>query len=180
MKPFLRFRRGQAGFSPTGEAGFSLVEMLAAAVILGIGVLGLALLQTYTFAAKHGNDSLTTGVQVAQAVLDQAEMVGRNSIMCSQSSIAPPAVTTTWFGANPLTLYYNYSGQKVTANPYFTAKVTSVLTTGGANGVVTPVAKFGGIGLVTVTVTWTEALSAKNAAVTRNVTLNRRINYATS
>ena len=100
------------------QAGFSMVEMLMAAVILAIGILGLAMLQTYTFAAQRGNGSLGNAVQVAQQVLDQAEMVGRNSIMCSQSGMTQPAITATYFGGTQVKTYYNYSGQPVTTPPW--------------------------------------------------------------
>ena len=113
-------------------------------------------------------------------MLMAAVMVGRNSIMCSQSGMTQPAITATYFGGTQVKTYYNYSGQPVTTGPFFTAILTAQTAAGSAPGVVAPVTKFGGIALMKVVVTWTEGFSAGNAAVTRNVTLNRRINYATS
>ena len=166
--------------APPRQQGFSMVELLMAAVILAIGILGLAMLQTYTFAAQHGNSSLSTAIQVAQQVLDQAEMVGRNSVICSQSGTAQPTLTTTYSGATQVKAYFNYSGQPVTTGPYYTAVLTANTAASSAPGVVVPVSKFGGIALMQVVVTWTEGFGPGNKAVTRNVTLNRRINYATS
>jgi prepilin-type N-terminal cleavage/methylation domain-containing protein len=76
-KALIRERKHSSG--RTGEAGFSMIEMLMTAFILAIGLLGLCMLQTMSLRASRGGTSLTTAVHVADAVMEQVEQEGRIS-----------------------------------------------------------------------------------------------------
>ena len=51
----------------SGQAGFSMIEMLMTAFVLAIGLLGLCMLQAMSLRASRGSRSLETAVQVALA-----------------------------------------------------------------------------------------------------------------
>ncbi|MBP1628586.1 MAG: hypothetical protein H6Q00_3061 [Holophagaceae bacterium] len=60
-----------------GEAGFSLVEMLMAAFIMAIGLLGLTMLQVMSIRGAQGGKSLSIAVGLAEQVMDKVEVEGR-------------------------------------------------------------------------------------------------------
>jgi hypothetical protein len=162
-----------------------MVEMLMAAFILAIGILGLAVLQTFSLRGQTASVNQAVAVQVANRVLDQAEMLGRNSINCARAGIAPPAPPVNYFDPGiPVVLRFGNTGQQVppaAAPVVFTATSSAVTAAGpGAPGVVAPVPRLGGIALLTVVVTWAEAAKAGNSFLNRTVTLQRQVNYATS
>ena len=159
-----------------------MVEMLLAAFILAIGILGLAMLQTYAFHSQAGSTAVATAVQISGQILDQADMAGRNSVLCSQTSIALPAMNPAWFGGANIVTTYNYSGLAVPPNPgpaFFTATTLATITPTLTNGVVTPIQYLGGMANVATTVSWTDGTNQAGAGIARTVTLTRRINYAT-
>jgi Tfp pilus assembly protein PilV len=149
-----------------------MIEMLVAAFILAVGTLGLAMLQTMALRSNAGTGSRNSAVLVASRVLDQAEAVGRNSVLCARSGNTPPTLSPTYFGA-AFTQYYQFDGTYTATSGYYTVTVTPT-------DVVTPVAGVGGIKLLTVLVSWTEALDKSGTAIPRTMTLSRRISYATS
>ncbi|MEI6593017.1 MAG: prepilin-type N-terminal cleavage/methylation domain-containing protein [Holophagaceae bacterium] len=61
------------------QAGFSMVEMLMAAFIMAVGILGLSALQVMALKATRGSRSLSTAILVAEQILDRAELEGRLS-----------------------------------------------------------------------------------------------------
>lgn len=78
------------------EAGFSMVEMLMAAFILAIGVLGLATLQAMSLKAARGGHSLTNAVAVSNQIMDQIEYEGRLSwLNITDTTNGPPVPITT-------------------------------------------------------------------------------------
>ena len=61
------------------EGGFTVIEVLVSALILGIGILGLTLLLVMTVRSATGARALNTGVLVAESLLDRIELEGRLS-----------------------------------------------------------------------------------------------------
>jgi prepilin-type N-terminal cleavage/methylation domain-containing protein len=61
------------------QSGFSLVEMLAAAFIMAIGILGILTLQMMAIRATKGTSNMSTAARIAEQIIDQAEMEGRLS-----------------------------------------------------------------------------------------------------
>jgi prepilin-type N-terminal cleavage/methylation domain-containing protein len=87
------------------QAGFSMVEMLMAAFILAVGILGISMLQTMSLKATRGSKSLTNAVQIADRVMDQIESEGRLSwLNLTATSFGPP-------GALPALLYIGRNTQ---------------------------------------------------------------------
>lgn len=72
----------------SGAAGFSLLEVLIALVILAVGLLGLALLQTMNLRYTKGADQRTQAVNLAGELLD---MMRANSSEVAAYAIAAGA-----------------------------------------------------------------------------------------
>jgi type IV pilus modification protein PilV len=172
---------------PFGERGFSMVEMLLAAFIMAFGLLGLALLQTMSLRSVSGSSFKTTAILVAERVLDQAEALGRNSLLCSRSgsTVTNPATTNgSYFSTTAPAQYFRIDGTTdatvTAANGFFTLTVPATLNGTATNlDVVAPVTGVGGVRLITVQVSWNEGTNS-GGTFSRNVTISRRIPYATS
>jgi Tfp pilus assembly protein PilV len=155
-----------------------MIEMLVAAFVMAIGILGLAMLQTYAIRTQAGSRAVDQAVLIGKRILEQAELTGRYSLYASRKSVAPVTPSPDYFGANTFTLYYSPAGLPTDGSGFFTAVVTP--TTAAGNGIVAPVQGLGGIGMVSVTVSWQEAIAGANQTTTRQITLSRRITYANS
>jgi len=164
------------------QAGFSMVEMLMTAFVLAIGLLGLAMLQAMSLRASRGSRSMATAVQVAEGIMDSIEMEGRLSWLNATTSPytgpslanLPTLMYVTIPAGQPLTQHYNLMGDTpnptstdpAQSNPFFTATITQVPD---------PAAVAGGLSDFTVVVSFADTVGATQAAVTRKVTLIRRI-----
>lgn len=60
----------------SAQAGFSLVELLVAVLILAVGLLGLAELQVSTMKANAQSDSITVANHLAQKVIEEISAAG--------------------------------------------------------------------------------------------------------
>nr|WP_320131591.1 prepilin-type N-terminal cleavage/methylation domain-containing protein [uncultured Holophaga sp.] len=170
------------------QAGFSMVELLMAAFVMAIGILGLTMLQAMSVRAGAGSKSLTTALMVAEQVMDQIESNGRNSLLFvqSQPSSTPPTWMTSSFTTASVSppavpsLTYNHAGRlntgdPIDANPYFSVYIQPD-TDASHSGIITPAPGLGGVANVQIVVQWVEDA----AAGPRQVLLSRRIAYATS
>jgi prepilin-type N-terminal cleavage/methylation domain-containing protein len=61
------------------QSGFSLIEMLVAATILAVGILGLAMLQAMALRASRGSSNMVMAARLADHIMDSAELEGRLS-----------------------------------------------------------------------------------------------------
>jgi prepilin-type N-terminal cleavage/methylation domain-containing protein len=59
------------------QKGFSMLELLLAAFILAVGILGLAMLQAMSLRASRGSSDFGTAVRIAERVMEQVELEGR-------------------------------------------------------------------------------------------------------
>lgn len=167
---------------PGRQSGFSMIEMLMAAFILAIGILGLSMLQVMSMRASRGSRSLSTAVQVAEQMLDQVESEGRlswlNIIDTIQGSPAPLPPLQYVNQAGPVVRTFTIKGRTpdVAATdpadnlPFFTATLTrsaAAVATGPAQS----------IHDFSVNVTFADTVQAGNSAtvIQRNVVLRRRI-----
>lgn len=178
-KALIRERKHSSG--RTGEAGFSMIEMLMTAFVLSIGLLGLCMLQTMSLRAAHGGTSLTTAVHVADAVMEQVELEGRMSwLNISTASGTPGALPNLKYVSLPVggtvTQSYNLHGdvtQATSTDPSVSSQLFQVTTTrlddAGA------VAGAGQISDFLVQVQFAESTSSTNAPVQRTVMVTRRI-----
>lgn len=176
--------RGTMHSQDRRQSGFSMLEMLMAAFILAIGILGLSTLQVMSLRASRGSRSLSTAVQVAEAMLDQVEMEGRLSslnVTGTPSSAPPPLPGSLQYinQAGPVIRTFTIKGRTpdggapdpVDQNPFFTATVlrsaAAIANTVGGQA----------IHDFTVTVTFGETVQAgsTSSVIQRNVVLSRRV-----
>ena len=176
MKPLAQ--RPRAG----SQAGFSMVEMLMAALILSIGILGVSLMQVMALKAARGSQSLITAAAVGERVLDQVEMEGRLTWLNTTNSDNLTHTLPTglqYLAANetyPYTQTFNIKGLTPVStstdprdvNPFFTVKTSVGAATTAAGGV-------GATSLVTVVVTFQDAVKGTNTPIVRSLTLNRTV-----
>jgi Tfp pilus assembly protein PilV len=154
-----------------------MVEMLMAAFILAVGILGLTMLQSLSIKSATGSRGLSSAVLLAERVMDQLEANGRNSRLYAQNFTVP--TTAAAFTAPVAPATFNFYGRPAVGDPidptpYFTVNVVA----NPWNGVIAPApdASFGGVAVMTVTVVWNEDA----AAPARQVVLSRRVAYATA
>jgi Tfp pilus assembly protein PilV len=86
-----------------------MVEMLMSALILAVGLLGLAMLQTMSVRVAAGTHNMEMAIQLAEKVMDQVELEGRQTYLNAHFTDPP--------GALPVTLTYL---NQATVNQYFT------------------------------------------------------------
>ena len=162
------------------QRGFSLVEMLMTAFILAVGVMGLTLLQVMSLKAARGGKSLSTAVQVGEAVMDRIEMEGRLTwlnVTDSQYKVTSALPNLAFVDKTTLVtpLTFNLKGQvpdtasldPAESTPFYSVNMrrvpVSALTTGAISD-------------FTVTVTFADAINpTTNTPLTRTVTLTRRV-----
>jgi hypothetical protein len=154
--------------------------MLLTAFILAVGIMGLTLLQVMSLKGAQGSRSLSTAVQVGEAVMDRVEMEGRLTWLNQTNSQynAPSALTTLQFvNQGPLAapLTFNIKGQTPDPNstdpavktPYFSVNVAQADVANAGTGKITD---------VTVTVTFSDVANpTTNLPITRTVTFTRRV-----
>ena len=166
----------------SGAAGFSMIEMLMAAFILAIGILGLTLLQSMSLRSAGGSKNVTVAVRLAEQVMDQVEQEGR--LTYNNASVSSGYVTTTaltglqYINQANVDQYFNYlpntdpsTGNVVqvaaTSTPLFHLNMAQTVAAGV------------GLSDVTVTVTFTDGINkVTNAPIVRTSTITRRILHA--
>ena len=161
------------------QQGFSLVEMLMTAFILAVGIMGLTMLQVMALKATRGGKSLSTAVQVGEAVMDQIEMEGRLSwLNLSAGQLTTPATLNNLIFVDQGTiaaLHFNVKGEvpdststdPTISNPYFTVNVTKADVAAVGTGKITD---------FNVQVTFSDTTNATtNAPIVRTVLLTRRV-----
>jgi prepilin-type N-terminal cleavage/methylation domain-containing protein len=174
------------------QAGFSMVEMLMAAFILAIGVLGLSMLQSMSLKATRGSKSLTNAVQIADRIMDQIESEGRLSwLNLTATNFGPPgALPTLTFVNHGSTQYLGYNEIYSATTNLTTVAPTTAAPVGGkptlsptvryvatiVEGTTTTVAN--GTGSTTsyqVTVEFADDVNTAGARTVRSVNISRSI-----
>ena len=170
--------------SSAAQAGFSMVEMLMAAFIMAVGILGLSALQVMALKATRGSRSLSTAILVAEQVLDRAEMEGRLSwLNLTDRNATSPSLGDlsglryiTQVSGTPLVDSFNSQGRPVVAassdplesETRYTASTTRIAATTAATG---QLSEF------TVQVTFQDEVNSSGAAVQRTVRLTRVVTH---
>ena len=163
------------------QAGFSMLELLMAAFILAVGILGLSMLQLMSMRSSRGSRSVNTAVQVAEQVLDMIESEGRVSYLNTSDTEwdPPPALPPMQYvnQAAPVVRTYTIRGRAPNPSatdpadvlPFFTATITRSAAV--ATGATQSIHDF------TVQVTFDDTVQAGATATTvqREVVLRRRI-----
>jgi len=172
------------------QDGFSMVEMLMAAFVLAIGLLGLASLQVMSMKATRGGKSLNSAVQVAERVMDQIEMEGRLSwLNVTDSAYATPTAldTLSYIGKNyskvgetedysgKLYLVFDDQGKALSDTPTaggekptgrYVATITATAPVAGSTGRISD---------FTVTIEFADQVDKSKQPIQRTVSLTRRI-----
>lgn len=81
-------------YPKASEAGFSLVELLVAILILAVGLLGLAELQITTMKANAQSDTLMAANHLAQKIIEEVSMADSDDARFTSASVG-----TTWTGS---------------------------------------------------------------------------------
>ena len=77
----------------SGQKGFSMVEMLLAAFILAIGILGLAMLQAMSLRASRESANVVTATRIAEQIMDRAQQEGRLTwLHITEAKIVPTGI----------------------------------------------------------------------------------------
>ncbi|MBP1626606.1 MAG: hypothetical protein H6Q00_1081 [Holophagaceae bacterium] len=101
------------------DSGFSMVELLMAAFIMAIGILGLTALQVVSLRQASQGRERSTATRVASSVLQRAQTEGQHYYFAKASAVTPAmtALFTASPGANvDETVYggFNVDGIQVT------------------------------------------------------------------
>lgn len=152
-----------------GTLGFSLIEVLVAAIIVSIALLGILALQTATLRSAAGGRGRETAVYLCQAQLDniQAE-AQRLNLASGFSTPSPSTAVTTFFGLATTTgtLYFDVNGNSTTsANKIFTVQWNRLTPRDGAPKCFEFAA----------TATWSNETNTSNVPVVKTVQINRLV-----
>lgn len=93
------------------EQGFSLLELLATALILGVGLLGLAALQTMGIRSYGASRQRDAAAYLASSILDQFASQGQISALLKEQSQTVPATLNLVHAAVGKELAYTHEGK---------------------------------------------------------------------
>ncbi len=169
------------------DTGFSLIEFLMTAVILGIGLLGLAALTSTAMGSYGGSRTRNTAIALSSSVLDQMALDGRISAQMRSSGGAVPTtalVANAVDGAvnayaDPATTWttFDLQGQPSQAAPIF--NITWVRR--AAKGLAPAASSLSAASEVVVNVQWTEEIKSASTGTTtlnpRYISTSRVIRY---
>jgi hypothetical protein len=152
-----------------------MVEMLMAAFVLAIGLLGLTTLQVMSLRTSTGSQNRHTAVRIADQVMDQIELEGRLGWLNQTASDYTPGTLTYQFIGKGKTLYFAFDNGGL---PQSTAPV-DVKPTGNFVATISETAQAaavtGGSSDFTVLVEFKDQIGQAGTIISRSVTLTRRI-----
>lgn len=142
--------------APSAQRGFSMIEVLIAIVVLAIGLLGFALLQTTNLRYTQSANNRTLATNLAYSLLDQMRT----------NRLAAAQYTAAGFATNTLTVA-NACGAVAAADAVaqgignWRCQVVNALGPSAAATVT-----YNASGVATVQLTWGERTAAPNAGST--------------
>ncbi len=163
------FHRGLRPSSQTGkQAGFSLVEMLLAAFIMAIGLLGLATLQMMAIRTAGVGARMTDSVLLAERVVEAASMEATQSYLAAKAGTTV-ANARLYLPGTPVQYYKGDLTQGVAGDPnnVYTVRIN-------VSNIV--VATQGGIDQIDVAVSFVEAVSGATTT-NRTIQVSRQVTH---
>lgn len=174
-------------FHSSPRAGFSIIEFLLAAMILGVGLLGLAALTVMSVKGFGGSRTRNAASDLAGSVLDRLALDGRLSAAIRSNGGTIPSTALVAAAtddavntyADPATTFttFDLQGQATNTTPVYT--VTWVRR--ASKTALTPAAtSLSASAEVVVNVAWNEAVkgsSGTTTAVPRYLSFSRSIRY---
>lgn len=137
-----------------GQSGLTLIEVLISVLVLGIGLLGLALLQSTTLRMIQSSNQRTIATELAYDALDMVRAGGRTFI----SLYNVPAGGTAVPAGCPMPANL----QPATVAAHWQCRVATELP--GGSGAITLATAGAGTAVVTVTIAWEDAPWETNIA----------------
>lgn len=140
------YKRSRKIFRRTDERGFTLLEVMIASVVLGIGLLAIATGETVSVTNSRVGRDVSAATAAAERIVEQmrrnkANLSSYNGFDTTNSTTRPPAAGMAQ------TDYDDWKGQIERAGPYGLP--------GGMGTVTVAAGPISSVQLVTVTVTWT-------------------------
>jgi prepilin-type N-terminal cleavage/methylation domain-containing protein len=170
------------------QKGFSMIEMLLAAFILAVGILGLAMLQAMSLRASRGSANLSTAARIAERIMEQVEMEGRLTWLniTDGNNISPSAASDlptfnfkyiTLNSGGKITEEFNPKGEPVDLNnpdplsavSFFKATTQKLIRDDSSIGKVGQMYDFN------VLVEFVETVGSNKAPIPRALNITRRI-----
>jgi len=169
-------RRGSRG---AGEGGFSMIELLMAAFIMAIGLLGLTLLLVMSVGSSTSGRLRNVGTGVGQNILESVDSEARQQRLFRTLDPADPAPALSGYFSTttPVTKSYNIYGTVVntgSADPlervavFTTTSICSQDTTGTT-------ATSGTVYSFQVVVNYREAKGSSGTLLTHSQTFRRKV-----
>lgn len=169
------------------SAGFSMVEFFLVALILGVGLLGLAALTAMSVRGFGGSRTRSAASTLASSVIDRLALDGRMSAnLRGNGSVIPAsallanatddAVNTYKDPATNLTTF-DLQGQPSSTAPVYTV---SWVRRASKSGLTPAVTSLTASAEVVVNVTWNEAVKSSSGTTTtvpRYLSVSRSIRY---
>lgn len=170
---------------PVNQAGFSMVEMLMAAFIMAVGILGLSALQVMALKSTRGSRSLSTAILVAEQILDRAELEGRLSWLnlTDRNATNPTLADLSGLGYinldrdTPRVDNFNNLGQPVVLGPFLARQDSGVRYVATTNRKPATTYATGYLSEFIVQVTFKDDVDRSGVAVPRTVILSRMVSH---
>lgn len=172
------------------QRGFSMVELLVAAFVLGVGILGLTLLQVAAIRVNTSSSNTSRALAIADRTLETTAMEGRRSMLWKTEGRTPASSSYTYVGSTgTVPRYVTLSGKsftdesaaKATGELVFTVKVTPSETIDAQATVDGASTILGRSTIFTVEVSYIDLVvnkSGTQTSVPRYVRLARRVSHA--
>lgn len=139
------------------QRGFSLLEVLIALLVLSIGLLGLAGLQTFSVKFVHQSYQRTQATMLITEMMDRMRANGAG-VGVAAGNYALPANSTSWAAGADCATAFCTPAQMVNydMNQWLSNITTKVALAQGTGSILTAAAGVGAPLLSTITVTWKE------------------------